>query len=86
MQSAQLAFCPGTIMYVYLGHLVGDLATLGTGDEMQNPRGGYGAVGCQHRWLTGHGIAVTVYITKLARQALNNALPGQPESVVDNSQ
>jgi uncharacterized membrane protein YdjX (TVP38/TMEM64 family) len=76
---------PGTIMYVYLGHLVGDLATLGTGGEMENPEA------AMVRWIVNivgllATVAVTVYITKLARQALNNALPGQPESVVDNSQ
>jgi uncharacterized membrane protein YdjX (TVP38/TMEM64 family) len=73
---------PGTIMYVYLGHLVGDLATLGTGDEMQNPQA------AMVRWVVNivgllATIAVTVYITRLAQRALNESLPASSKPMAD---
>ena len=56
---------PGTIMYVYFGSLAGSLATLGT-EEPANPT---------VQWtirIVGliATVAVTLYITRLARQAL----------------
>jgi uncharacterized membrane protein YdjX (TVP38/TMEM64 family) len=56
---------PGTLMYVYLGSLAGDIATLGAGSRVRS-----GA-----EWaLYGVGllatITVTVYVTRLARAAL----------------
>lgn len=60
---------PGTLLYVYIGSLVGDLAQIGTAQAPVNP-------GLQ--WtarLIGLGatLAVTVYITRIARQALAKA-------------
>lgn len=58
---------PGTLMYVYLGSLAGDLARLGTESPSANPVAqwairilGFGAT-----------VAVTVYVTRVARQALD---------------
>ncbi len=70
---------PGTIMYVYLGSLVGNLATLGA-DSSQSPE----AVKIQ--WiirLVGliATVAVTLYVTRIARQALNEALPAQADAI-----
>jgi uncharacterized membrane protein YdjX (TVP38/TMEM64 family) len=57
---------PGTIMYVYIGSLAGNIATIGTESQPTNP-------GLQ--WtirIVGFiaTVAVTVYVTKIARKAL----------------
>ncbi|MGB3296723.1 MAG: TVP38/TMEM64 family protein [Phormidesmis sp.] len=62
---------PGTIMYVYLGSLIGDIATLGTGETPSNPT---------VSWIIKILIFVTVvvislYIAKIARKALKEAVP-----------
>lgn len=56
---------PGTLMYVYLGSLAGDLATLGVGGQTRTTA----------EWvLYGVGllatIAVTIFVTRVARRAL----------------
>jgi uncharacterized membrane protein YdjX (TVP38/TMEM64 family) len=56
---------PGTVMYVYIGSLAGDLAKLGAG----------GRVRTTGEWvLYGVGllatVAVTVFVTRIARRAL----------------
>lgn len=62
---------PGTIMYVYLGSLVGDLAMLGTGEAPSNP-----IISWIIRILIFVTIvAITLYITKIARRALREAVP-----------
>lgn len=62
---------PGTIMYVYLGSLVGDLAMLGTGEAPSNP-----VVSWIIRILVFVTIvAITLYITKIARKALKASVP-----------
>lgn len=65
--SSWLGMIPGTIMYVYIGSLAGDLATLGT-NRVDKSLG---------EWIfSGVGfvatIVVTVYVTTVARRALNN--------------
>ncbi len=60
---------PGTVMYVYIGSLAKDLATLG--DETQSTS--------DLQWilrLVGFGatVAVTLYITKIAKKALNTQI------------
>nr|WP_313887117.1 TVP38/TMEM64 family protein [Nodosilinea sp. FACHB-141] len=64
---------PGTIMYVYLGSLVGNLATLGA-DSSQPP------VAATVQWILRivglvATVAVTLYVTRIARRALNEAIP-----------
>ena len=61
-----IGMMPGTVMYVYLGSLAGDLASLGTNQRAKTPA----------EWLLyGIGllatIAVTVYVTRLAKKALS---------------
>ena len=61
---------PMTITYVYFGSLAGDLATIGEGVDLTN----YGL-----QWtirIIGLivTIAVTVYLTRIARQALKESL------------
>jgi uncharacterized membrane protein YdjX (TVP38/TMEM64 family) len=56
---------PGTVMYVYIGSLAGDLATVGAGQRVRTPA----------EWtLSTLGllatVGVTVYVTRLARAAL----------------
>jgi len=60
-----LGMLPGTIMYVYIGSLAGDLAGLGAGGRVRTPT----------EWaLYGVGltatVAVTLYVTRIARSAL----------------
>lgn len=64
-----IGMMPGTVMYVYIGSLLGDLATLGTERDRS-------AV----EWmLYGAGllatIAVVVYVTKIAKQILERKIP-----------
>ncbi|EAW39060.1 TVP38/TMEM64 family protein [Lyngbya sp. PCC 8106] len=64
-----IGMIPGTIMYVYIGSLAGELATLAL-EERSKTTG---------EWiLYGVGlvatVAVTVYVTKIARQALNEKI------------
>jgi len=59
---------PGTIMYVYIGSLAGNLATIGTETPSANPIA---------QWtirIIGFiaTVAVTIYVTKIARKALDN--------------
>jgi uncharacterized membrane protein YdjX (TVP38/TMEM64 family) len=59
---------PGTIMYVYIGSLAGNLATIGTEAQPANPT---------VQWtirVVGliATVAVTLYVTKIARKALEN--------------
>jgi uncharacterized membrane protein YdjX (TVP38/TMEM64 family) len=61
---------PGTIMYVYIGSLAGSLATIGTSTPATNP---------VLQWairLIGFiaTVAVTLYVTKIARQALASVI------------
>ncbi|MDJ1175988.1 TVP38/TMEM64 family protein [Roseofilum capinflatum] len=65
-----IGMIPGTIMYVYIGSLAGDLATIGTGDQPSNPT---------ITWtlrIIGFiaTVAVTLYVTKIARKALDGAI------------
>lgn len=79
-----LGILPGTILYVYLGSLVGNLAMLGTGEAVPDPQ----AVMVQ--WVLRivgmvATVAVTVYITRIAQQALKMALPGGDETAPNGS-
>jgi len=61
-----IGMLPGTIMYVYIGSLAGDLATIGTGEQPTNP-----AVQWAIRIIGFIAtVAVTLYVTRIARQAL----------------
>jgi uncharacterized membrane protein YdjX (TVP38/TMEM64 family) len=56
---------PGTVMYVYIGSLAGDVATLGAG----------GGPATAAQWVLRvvgllATVAVTVYVTRIARGAL----------------
>jgi uncharacterized membrane protein YdjX (TVP38/TMEM64 family) len=60
---------PGTVMYVYIGSLFGDLAELAAGTQERSPM----------EWaLVVVGLAatvvVTVFVTRIARRALNEAI------------
>ncbi len=60
-----IGMLPGTVMYVYIGSLAGDLATLGSGERSRTPA----------EWaLYGVGlmatVVLTVYITRIAQRAL----------------
>jgi uncharacterized membrane protein YdjX (TVP38/TMEM64 family) len=64
---ASVGMVPGTIMYVYIGSLAGNLAAIGTDAQPANPT---------VQWtirIIGFiaTVAVTLYVTKIARQALD---------------
>jgi uncharacterized membrane protein YdjX (TVP38/TMEM64 family) len=64
-----IGMMPGTVMYVYIGSLAGDLATLGAGQRVRTPA----------EWtlyIVGllATVAVTVYVTRLARAALKKRI------------
>lgn len=60
---------PGTIMYVYIGSLAGNLAAIGTGNQPSNPTVEW-AIRIIGLIAT---VAVTVYVTKIARKALEES-------------
>ncbi|HBB34997.1 MAG TPA: TVP38/TMEM64 family protein [Cyanobacteria bacterium UBA8803] len=62
---------PGTVMYVYLGSLAGSLAMVGTESQPTNP-GIQWAIRIIGFIAT---VAVTVYITKIAKKALDETVP-----------
>jgi uncharacterized membrane protein YdjX (TVP38/TMEM64 family) len=58
---------PGTLMYVYIGSLAGNIALIGTANQPTNPT---------LQWsirIVGFiaTVAVTIYVTRIAKQALN---------------
>lgn len=57
---------PGTIMYVYIGSLAGNLAMIGSQDQPTNPTVQWTI------WIVGFiaTVAVTIYITRIAQKAL----------------
>jgi uncharacterized membrane protein YdjX (TVP38/TMEM64 family) len=63
--ASAIAMLPGTIMYVYLGSVAGSLAALGAGRHARTPaEWAFSGVGLLAT------VAVTIYITRLARGAL----------------
>lgn len=60
-----IGMMPGTVMYVYIGSLAGDLATLGAQGRTRTP-------GEWALYVVGLAatVAVTVYVTRIARKAL----------------
>lgn len=65
-----LGMIPGTIMYVYIGSLAGNLAMIGTEAQPTNPTLQW-AIRILGLFAT---VAVTVYVTQIARKALEEEL------------
>ncbi len=64
-----LGMMPGTIMYVYIGSLAGDLASLGTGERTRSTG----------EWILlwiglAATIVVSVFITRIAKKALDTRI------------
>ncbi|MEC4894223.1 MAG: TVP38/TMEM64 family protein [Oscillatoria sp. PMC 1051.18] len=68
-----IGMMPGTIMYVYLGSLAQNLATLGTQEQPDTLQWIIRIVGFIAT------VAVTVYVTKIAREALNQKIENEAE-------
>ncbi|MEE9292424.1 MAG: TVP38/TMEM64 family protein [Acidobacteriota bacterium] len=72
---ASIGMLPGTILYVYYGKVVGDVAKLVAGANVERGAGNY--------VLWGIGlvatIVVTAFVTRLARRALREATGGRLE-------
>jgi uncharacterized membrane protein YdjX (TVP38/TMEM64 family) len=66
---ASVGMIPGTIMYVYIGSLAGSLATIG-GETSANPVAQW-TIRIMGFVAT---VAVTLYVTKIARQALDESI------------
>lgn len=67
---ASIGMIPGTLMYVYFGSLAGDLATLGSAHQPSDAR---------LQWILRivgliATVLVTLYITRVARKALNERI------------
>lgn len=71
-----LGMIPGSIMYVYIGSLAGDLATLGTGGVSD---GGMASTVIRMIGFIAT-VVVTIYVTKIARKALNERIESSQES------
>ena len=70
---------PGTIMYVYLGSLIGDVAMLGTGEAPANP-----IIDWTIKILIFVTVvAISLYIAKIAKKALNDSVPASEEASTD---
>jgi len=72
---ASVGMIPGTILYVYYGKLVGDIAALASGAAPER--------GASHYVVLGVGLAatlaVTALVTRIARNALRQAASGLEE-------
>lgn len=69
MLASWIGMMPGTVMYVYIGSLIGDIATLGAGERAKTPaEWGLYIVGLIAT------IAVTIYVTKIAKKALDSQI------------
>ncbi|ERN43107.1 hypothetical protein KR51_00001750 [Rubidibacter lacunae KORDI 51-2] len=80
-----IGMLPGTVMYVYIGSLAKDLATLGAateGDQTSVLRWAINIIGFVAT------VAVTLYVTKVARKALANKVeiePSKSATIADES-
>ncbi|WP_041933191.1 TVP38/TMEM64 family protein [Gloeothece verrucosa] len=77
-----IGMMPGTVTYVYIGSLAKNLATLGTGSEQTN----LAQWGIRIMGLIAT-VVVTVYVTKIARKALNSQInaPSEEEKPIAKS-
>lgn len=66
-----IGMIPGTLMYVYIGSLAGNLAALGTGVQESAPAPAQWAIRIIGFIAT---VAVTIYVTRIAKQALNKEI------------
>jgi len=68
-----IGMIPGTVMYVYIGSLAGNLAMLGTGNLPTNPQAEIAKWVIRMIGLIAT-VAVTIYLTRLAKKALEESV------------
>jgi uncharacterized membrane protein YdjX (TVP38/TMEM64 family) len=68
-----IGMLPGTVMYVYVGSLIGDLARLGAGGRTRT-----GAEWALYVVGLIATVVVTIYVTRIARTALNERTTAAP--------
>jgi uncharacterized membrane protein YdjX (TVP38/TMEM64 family) len=73
-----IGMIPGTVMYVYIGSLAGDLATIGTQTQNSAPDWTSWAINITIGVTT---IAIALYVIRLAKQALDSEI-----ATVENSE
>jgi uncharacterized membrane protein YdjX (TVP38/TMEM64 family) len=77
-----IGMIPGTVMYVYIGSLVGSLATIGAEGQTASPEAQ------RIQWIVRivgfiATVAVTVYVTRVAKQALDQSVASTDPLVGD---
>jgi len=75
-----IGMIPGTVMYVYIGSLAGDLARIGTESQPSNPTVQW-AIRILGLVAT---VAVTLYVTRVARKALEDKVIPESGEAVNN--
>ena len=75
-----IGMIPGTVMYVYIGSLAGDLARIGTASQPSNPTVQW-AIRILGLIAT---VAVTLYVTRVARKALEEKVIPESGEAVNN--
>jgi uncharacterized membrane protein YdjX (TVP38/TMEM64 family) len=76
-----IGMLPGTVTYVYIGSLAGSLATVGSGSQPANSQTQLAQWAIRVVGFLAT-IAVTVYVTRVARKALDQSVPSEESSHV----
>ncbi len=73
---ASLGMLPGTVLYVYTGKVIGDVAAVAGGVEIERGLGDWIVLGVGLLAT----LVVTLYVTRIARRALDEATQDEPHA------